>query len=290
MARTSAVIDADGHILERQIDAQKYLEPPFDKRKTRFFQDSHPWDTEIFGTLTNTEYKDAGLSPEEQVATWLKIADRENFETAGLFPTGSGHVAYIPEPDWAVAVSRAINTHLAKDYGGTSERLRPVGVLPMRNPEAAAQELRRAVTEENLVPPDQMLRQLPQPAKCLRCELVMRAAVGEAHFFRRLFDQPAVVIAGDTGRRVQPGQQGRRTGRIQWAAEMIAQIDDIRDARSLDIGDHRLQRETVPVNVGNDGKTHGGAPVRVYSAAIVVGVVSVVGATSRLGLTPNRRL
>ena len=151
MARTSAVIDADGHILERQIDAQKYLEPPFDKRKTRFFQDSHPWDTEIFGTLTNTEYKDAGLSPEEQVATWLKIADRENFETAVLFPTGSGHVAYIPEPDWAVAVSRAINTHLAKDYGGTSERLRPVGVLPMRNPEAAAQELRRAVTELGLV-------------------------------------------------------------------------------------------------------------------------------------------
>ncbi len=145
------VIDADGHILERQQDARKYLEPPWDKRPTRFWPDSYPWDTELFGTLTNHGYRDGGLAPEQQVETWLKILDRENIETAVLFPTGSGHVAYIPEPDWAVAAACAINTHFAKDYAARSSRLRPVGVLPLGDPQAAVQELRRAVSELGLV-------------------------------------------------------------------------------------------------------------------------------------------
>ena len=150
MAR-SPVIDADGHILERSQDVWRYIEPPFDKRGGGLWQGGHPWDAELAGTLTNHDYKDGGLEPERQVDTWLRIADRENIETAVLFPTGSGHVAYIPEPAWAVAVSRATNTHFATDYGAASPRLRPVGVLPMRDPQAAAEELRRAVTELGLV-------------------------------------------------------------------------------------------------------------------------------------------
>lgn len=145
------VIDADGHILERSQDVWRYIEPPFDKRGGGLWQGGHPWDAELAGTLTNREYKDGGLEPERQVDTWLRIAERENIETAVLFPTGSGHVAYIPEPAWAVAVSRATNTHFATDYGAASPRLRPVGVLPMRDPQAAAEELRRAVTELGLV-------------------------------------------------------------------------------------------------------------------------------------------
>ena len=145
------VIDADGHILERQEDVRKYLKPPWDRRRGGLWEGSYPWDTELSGTLTNHDYRDGGLEPERQVETWLRIADRENIETAVLFPTGSGHVAYIPEPEWAVAVCRAVNTHFATDYGSRSPRLRPVGVLPMQDPQAAADELRHAVTELGLV-------------------------------------------------------------------------------------------------------------------------------------------
>jgi predicted TIM-barrel fold metal-dependent hydrolase len=160
MAR-APVIDADGHILEQVADAKKYLEPPWDDRATGFWQGSHPWDTEIHGSLTNREYHDGGLSPEQQLDTWQRIADRENIETAVLFPTGSGHVAYIPEPGWALAAARAMNTHLATDYGSRTSRLRPVGVLPLRDPEAAAQELRRAVTELGLVSFEVLSQGLP---------------------------------------------------------------------------------------------------------------------------------
>jgi hypothetical protein len=129
---------------------RKYLESPWDRRNTRFWQDSHPWDLNLFETLGYPEYR-GGQSPEEQVEIWLRTAERENIETAVLFPSGSGHVTHIPEPAYAVAVARAVNTHLAKDYGSRSKRLRPVGVLPLQDPEAAAQELRRATTELGLV-------------------------------------------------------------------------------------------------------------------------------------------
>ena len=146
------VIDCDGHIVERQSDIRKYLEPPFDKRDTPLLPGGYPWDIELFHTLGYPDYPASGVrSPEEQVEIWLQILDRENIETAVLFPTGSGGAAAITEPSFSVAVARAANTHLAKDYGARSDRLRPVGVLPLRQPEAAAQELRRAVTELGLV-------------------------------------------------------------------------------------------------------------------------------------------
>ncbi len=148
MAR-SPVIDADGHILERQEDIRKYLEPPWDRRPTALVPSSYGWDTELFGSLGYPEYRK--LTPEQQVDTWHGILDRENIETAVLFPTGSGAVVKIPEPAFAVAVARAANTHFAQEYGARSDRLRLVGVLPLQDPPAAALELRRAVTELGLV-------------------------------------------------------------------------------------------------------------------------------------------
>ena len=52
-------------------------------------------------------------------------------------------------PEYAIAAARACNTHFAKDYA--SDRLKPMGVLPMRDPEAAAEEVRRAAGELGIV-------------------------------------------------------------------------------------------------------------------------------------------
>lgn len=44
--------------------------------------------------------------------------------------------------------------------------------------------------------------------------------------------------------------------RIERAAQHVAEIDDVGDALRADVGEHRLQREMVSVDVGNRGKTH----------------------------------
>lgn len=146
----AAVIDADGHIMEPQEDVRKYLEPPWDRRKTSLVPGSYNWDNHLFETHVYPEYP-TGLSPEEQVEVWLQVADRENIETAMLFPTIFGSVSRIREPEFAKAVARAVNTHYAKEYAARSNRLKPVGVLPLQDPQAAALELNRAVTELGLI-------------------------------------------------------------------------------------------------------------------------------------------
>ncbi len=42
------VIDADGHVLERQSDIRKYLEPPWNRRETALWPADQPFDTELF--------------------------------------------------------------------------------------------------------------------------------------------------------------------------------------------------------------------------------------------------
>lgn len=144
-----AAIDTDGHVLERQSDIRKYLEPPWNKRSTPLWPGDQPWDPNLFDSFeVAVEWQ--GLSPAEQIERWHIIMDRHGVESDICFPTGSGNVAKLQEVPYQIAVARACNTHFAKEYNALSKRVSCVGVLPMRSPTAAAQELRRAVTELGL--------------------------------------------------------------------------------------------------------------------------------------------
>lgn len=151
MMSRPAVFDSDGHILERQSDIRKYLEAPWDRRKTPLFPAGQPWDSNLFETRGYPGQYSREMSPSEQVDAWLGIMDREGIETAVCFPTGAGAVTRLQEPTFAAAVARAYNNHVAKDYNSRTDRFKVVGVLPMQDPVEATKELRRAVTELGLV-------------------------------------------------------------------------------------------------------------------------------------------
>ena len=160
MPAQPAVIDADGHVLEREQDVRKYLQPPYDRRLTPLVPHDQPWDNDL--TMTRPQdgptYTPApgvvyrrDMSPAEQVDAWEKICEHHGMEHAVCFPTGAGRVANLREKDWQLAVARAYNDHFAREYNARSERVHCVGVLPLAYPEEAAKELRRAVTEEGLI-------------------------------------------------------------------------------------------------------------------------------------------
>ncbi len=143
------VIDTDGHVLERQSDIRKYLDEPWTKRPTSLWPGDQPWDNDMMnGFEMARNWK--GLSAAQQVDNWHKIMDEHDIEKAICFPTGSGNIAKNQEVPYQIAVTRAANTQFAKEYNARSDRLFCVGCLPMRAPKAAAQELRRAVTELGL--------------------------------------------------------------------------------------------------------------------------------------------
>jgi uncharacterized protein len=144
------VIDVDGHAQERPADIRKYLEPPWDKRPGALSPGDQPWDRENFGTIPIDRKFSRNAEPAEQVAVWLQIMDANNVEHVALFPGGGG-APKLREPEFSRAVIRATNTHLAKDWNSLSDRVHVLGLLPIKRPVEAAQELRRAVTELGMI-------------------------------------------------------------------------------------------------------------------------------------------
>jgi predicted TIM-barrel fold metal-dependent hydrolase len=158
---TQPVIDADGHVFEKQPEIRRYLEPPYDQRTGGLLPGGLPWDVDLFASLASRPMRKGNAKRQTEI--WLRLMDKESVETAVLFPTGTAGVVRIPEPGYAPAVARATNNHLANDYGSRSPRLRPVGVLPPQEPQAAVEEMRRAVTDLGLLSFELPATGLPMP-------------------------------------------------------------------------------------------------------------------------------
>ena len=137
------VIDGDGHVTETWEQIAKHLEEPYRKRPllSPFFpQDA--WDRRLVGTKGN--WAGDGKS-------WLEALDSGGMAMAVLFPTLGLFSAFLHDAEWAVRLCRAYNTMLYKDVTSVSPRLKGVALLPLQDPEAAADELRRAVRELGLL-------------------------------------------------------------------------------------------------------------------------------------------
>ncbi|HEV8440708.1 MAG TPA: amidohydrolase family protein [Methylomirabilota bacterium] len=137
-----AVLDADGHVTESTEQVAKYLEEPYRRRPLGFpFYPSDGWDRRLLGTLG-----ELGGDAE----TWLRALDKGGVETTVLYPTLGLFMSFLKDREWAVALCRAYNTFLHEEFVKVSPRLRAVALLPVQDPEAAALELARAVTDLGL--------------------------------------------------------------------------------------------------------------------------------------------
>jgi len=143
-------IDADGHIIENENDIRKYLQEPWNRRSTALRPGDQPCDNHMFDCF-QSERVWSKLSPREQITRWHELMDEHQIETAVCFPTGSGSVVRLQEVPFQIAVARACNDHFAAEYNALSDRVKCVGVLPMRSPTAAAEELERAVKEGGII-------------------------------------------------------------------------------------------------------------------------------------------
>jgi uncharacterized protein len=140
---TREVIDADGHVTESWEQLQRYLEPPYNRRSVAFpYFPQDGWDRRLKGTRGHW----AG-----DAKSWLEAMDQGGMTLAVLYPTLGLFMTYTRDPEWAVVLCRAYNTLLHEEFTKLSPRLRAVALLPPHDPEAAAAELRRAVTDYGFV-------------------------------------------------------------------------------------------------------------------------------------------
>jgi predicted TIM-barrel fold metal-dependent hydrolase len=78
---------------------------------------------------------------------WIGFLDDVGIDSTVLYPTVALAYGKIVSHDWAIAVTRAYNDWLHQTYLRKSPRFRGMALIPMQEPEAAVEELRRVVEE-----------------------------------------------------------------------------------------------------------------------------------------------
>ena len=127
------IIDADGHVRDRDADIRAHMEEPWSKRQGSLLP-TDEWDSSMFGTL--------GMDVTD-VPTRLRDMDTEGIEVSVLFPTGAFHVNRLPEKAYAGAFARAYNNWISAMCSEAPERLKAIGIAPFQDVDLAAAELQR---------------------------------------------------------------------------------------------------------------------------------------------------
>ena len=137
------IIDADGHVTEGKYadDIAKYM--PSDQGRNIFPPLDH------FHSYYIRERSAAFGSPDAE--EWVQFLEDVGIDWTVVYPTSGLSVGRIVSVDWAIAACRAYNNWLHEQYVNVTPRVKGVALIPLQDPQAAAEELRRAVTELGMV-------------------------------------------------------------------------------------------------------------------------------------------
>src|SRR3990172_11612230 len=139
MKTTYPIIDADGHVLEKDSELHEFLEGRY-RGMPRF---------ETYGYFPSLDGWHRGSSvpgkdPETPASRWIEFLDELGVQLSVLYPTAGLALGLIQDQDWACAVARAYNSWIAERYTRMSPRLKAVALLPVQMPDEVAKELKRA--------------------------------------------------------------------------------------------------------------------------------------------------
>ncbi len=137
--QNAKVIDADGHVQDRDADIRACMEEPFCRRQGPLVA-KDKWDSSMYGKL--------GIDVAD-VPTRLRDMDREGIEVSVLFPTSAFGITQSPEKDYAAAFCRGYNDWIAS-VCKESPRLKGIGLVPFQDVPAALAEVNRAITKLGL--------------------------------------------------------------------------------------------------------------------------------------------
>jgi uncharacterized protein len=137
--QNAKIIDADGHVLDRDADLRAFIEEPYCRRQGSLLP-KDKWDSSMYGKL--------GMNITD-VPTRLRDMDKEGIEVSVLFPTSGFAVTQMAEKDYAAAFCRGYNNWIAS-VCKESPRLKGIGLVTFQDVPAAVAEVNRAITKLGL--------------------------------------------------------------------------------------------------------------------------------------------
>ncbi len=160
--RRLVILDADGHLRESITELAEFMDPGI-----RFMATASPRNRlGVFPSLdglhypsgepddcyrTDVQFVPASDHRSGSAEDWSAFLARTGMVGAVLYPTEGLSVGLIQRPEYALRLCRAYNDYVADRYQRVDARLRPVALVPMTEPQAAADELRRAVGTLGLI-------------------------------------------------------------------------------------------------------------------------------------------
>jgi len=150
------VFDADGHVFENERDIFNYLPGVYRGReellRTHLFPAPDPYNKTAMAIAGR--FKEGAVSETFRRAQfaitareWNAFLDLSEIEGTVLYPTAGLRLGLIRDADWGVALAHAYNDWMHATFTRDNSRIRAVALLPVQDPQLAARELRRAVTE-----------------------------------------------------------------------------------------------------------------------------------------------
>jgi predicted TIM-barrel fold metal-dependent hydrolase len=142
------IIDGDGHLFEDAEAIARHLPSIYHDGRSyanifRIFPPLDHLHTHIGRLLPGAFNNGNPVGPKE----WKEFLEEVGIEQTVLYPTAGLSYGKIVNRDWAIAVTRAYNDWLAETYLADSPVFKGMALLPIQEPEAAVEELRRAVTQ-----------------------------------------------------------------------------------------------------------------------------------------------
>jgi len=116
MKRPFAVIDADGHVLERDRELREFLASEYRAIEGKREYPLFAWDGWARGALSphQREHPSVGL--------WLRFLDATEIQLTVLYPNEGLNIGLQRDRDWAVALARAYNDWLHHEFLRASPR------------------------------------------------------------------------------------------------------------------------------------------------------------------------
>lgn len=142
---SSLVVDGDGHILEDMPAIASRMPKGFVPPEAGLLQSIFPPQDHLHASqpLSLLEGSFEKVGPKG----WVEFLDGASVDKAALYPTWGLHYGFITNRDWAIAACRAYNDWLFETYLAPHKRFIGMAILPLQDPDAAVEELRRAVTK-----------------------------------------------------------------------------------------------------------------------------------------------
>lgn len=136
------VIDGDGHVMEDLAAIGDRMPPEYKSARGR---DPFPPLDHLHGADQHQLVEGAFARVNHE--GWLDFMQDVGVDAAVLYTTRGLAFGKIVSKDWAIELARAYNNWLHDEYLARSDRFKGMGLIPLQDPNEAAIELERIVTD-----------------------------------------------------------------------------------------------------------------------------------------------